>query len=47
MAEEGEGSFSAVRHGEGVIRKKTRKHEQYRQIGIGSEGCDNYQALSR
>jgi hypothetical protein len=25
MAEEGEGSFSVIRHGEGVIRKKNQK----------------------
>jgi hypothetical protein len=45
MVEEGEGSVGAVRHGENIIQKATRKHKWYRLVGIGSEGCGNYQDM--
>ena len=44
MAEEGEGSVSAARYGEGAIRKATRRNGRYGLEGSGSEGCGNNQA---
>jgi len=47
MVEEGEGFVGVIRHGEGIIQKATRRHKWYRLAGTGSEGCGNYQAMSR
>jgi hypothetical protein len=37
-----EGEVGAAGYGEGVIRKVTGMHEQYRLAGIGNKDCGNY-----
>jgi hypothetical protein len=37
MVDEGEWFIGAIKHGEGIIQKATRRHKWYRLVGTRSE----------